>query len=124
MKWVTAALVVAIGLALHLLIGTVAAVAGPGEAGGREQHERGECHRSHLQGPKHHRMPLCAWTVREEITRLTALDPGADPRVLLRRTDIPLFCELHRRPLGVAVGCRFGADRSVVAARGPLDPDQ
>ena len=35
---------------------------------------------------------LCVWTVRQEIARLTALNPGADARALLRQADIPLFC--------------------------------
>ncbi len=35
---------------------------------------------------------LCAWTVREEIARLSALNPRADARALLRQADIPLFC--------------------------------
>lgn len=118
MKWVTAALVVAIGLALHLLIGTVlpplvgalyvaepghsmmlralqvAAVAFPAlvlfAAAGLTR--PGDSGRVVAAGVSLFLIGLCAWTVREEITRLTALDPGADPRVLLRRTDIPLFC--------------------------------
>ncbi|KMO42089.1 conjugal transfer protein TraG [Methylobacterium variabile] len=118
MKWVYATLIVAIGLALHIgislflapLVGAiyvvepghsmmlhamrVAAVALPAlvlfaAAGLTRPGDSGRvvaaCVSLFLIG-------LCAWTVREEIARLTALNPGADARALMRRADVPLFC--------------------------------
>ncbi|MFJ7440844.1 conjugal transfer protein TraG [Methylorubrum thiocyanatum] len=118
MKWVIAALVVAIGLALHLLISTilppllggiyvvepghsimlqalrVAAVAFPAlvlfAAAGLTR--PGDSGRVVAAGVSLFLIGLIAWTLRAEYLRLVTLDPGADGRALLRRTDIPLFC--------------------------------
>ncbi len=118
MKWINGAIAVAIGLALHLaftlvlapLVGTfyvvepghsmmvqamrVASVAFPalllfaicGLA------RTGDSGRVVAGFSSLFLIALCAWTVREEISRLSTLNPGADTRALLRQTDIPLFC--------------------------------
>ena len=118
MKWINGAIVVAIGLALHLtfslflapLVGAfyviepghtmmvhamrVAAVAFPAlvlfAASGLAR--AGDSGRVVASFSSLFLIALCAWTVREEIARLTALNPGADTRALLRQADIPLFC--------------------------------
>jgi type IV secretion system protein VirD4 len=118
MKWLNAAIVVAIGLALHLgislflapLVGSVyvrepghsmmlqamrvAAVAFPAlvlfAASGLAR--PGKSGRVVALFVSLFLIGLCSFTVREEYLRLLAENPGADPRQLLRKTDIPLFC--------------------------------
>ncbi len=118
MKWIKGAIVVAIGLALHLtfslfltpLVGTfyviepghsmmvhamrVAAVAFPAlvlfAASGLAR--AGDSGRVVAAFSSLFLIGLCAWTVREEIVRLSALNPRADARALLRQADIALFC--------------------------------
>ena len=118
MKWINGAIVVAIGLALHLtfslflapLVGAfyviepghtmmvhamrVAAVAFPAlvlfAASGLTR--AGDSGRVVASFSSLFLIALCAWTIREEIARLSALNPRADARALLRQTDIPLFC--------------------------------
>ena len=118
MKWIYAALVVAIGLALHLgislfltpLVGAVyvvepghsmmlralrvAAVALPAlvlfAAAGLTR--PGVSGRVVAMAVSLFLIGLCAWTVRDEVARLVAQNPGADARRLLRQADIPLFC--------------------------------
>ena len=118
MKWLHGAIVVAIGLALHLgislflapLVGSVyvrepghsmmlhamrvAAVAFPAlvlfAASGLAR--PGKSGRVVAVFASLFLIGLCAFTVREEYLRLLAENPGADPRQLLRKTDIPLFC--------------------------------
>ena len=118
MKWINGAIVVAIGLALHLtfslflapLVGAfyviepghtmmvhamrVAAVAFPAlvlfAASGLTR--AGDSGRVVAGFSSLFLIALCAWTVREEIARLSALNPRADARALLRQADIPLFC--------------------------------
>lgn len=118
MKWVHAALAVVIGLALHLafslvlvpLVGAfyivepghsmmvqtmrVAAVAFPAlllfaVSGLARPSDSG---RMVAAFSSLFLIALCIWTVRQEIARLTSLNPGADTRTLLRQADIPLFC--------------------------------
>lgn len=118
MKWFIAAFVVAIGLALHVAIGTflpplvgsiyviepghsmmlyalrIAAVAFPAlvlfAAAGLTR--QGDSGRVVAAGVSLFLIGLIAWTVRDEYLRLVTLAPGADGRSLLRRADIGLFC--------------------------------
>ncbi|BCM87651.1 type IV secretory system conjugative DNA transfer family protein [Methylobacterium indicum] len=118
MKWIYGALAVAVGLALHLaftlvlgpLVGAfyvvepghsmmvqavrVAAVAFPAlilfAISGLAR--PGDSGRVVAVFSSLFLIALSVWTVREEIARLTALNPGADTRALLRQADIPLFC--------------------------------
>lgn len=118
MKWIYGAIAVAIGLALHLAFTLVLAplvgasyVAEPGHSM-MVQAMRvaglafpalvlfaisglarpGDSGRVVAAFSSLFLIALCVWTVRQEIARLSALNPGSGARALLRQADIPLFC--------------------------------